>query len=89
MSTIPGPAPEHIPYTTDPPQTRDELMAGGRFVKVVEVHFTGPNGITDSITLPVDQATPAEVDRQIQARLDQLTQIHQLGPQPHPDNLAG
>lgn len=89
MSAVPGPIPEHIPYTVDPPTTRDELVSGGRFVKVVEIHFTGPNGISDSVTMPVDQATPAAVDQAIQARLDQLTQIHQLGPQPHPDNLAG
>ena len=90
MSTVnPDHIPEHIPYTVDPPTTRDELLPGGRFVKVVEVHFTGPNGISDSVTVPVDQADPANVDRLIQSRLDQLTSIHQLGPQPHPDNLAG
>ncbi len=83
-----GVPPEHIPYRVDPPVTRDELVHGGRFQKVVEVHFTGPHGIHDSITLPVDQAHPAEVDRRIQERLDHLIEIHKLGPQPHPENLA-
>ena len=88
MGTTTPNIPEHIPYKVDPPTTREELLPGGRFQKVVEVHFTGPSGIHDSITVPVDQAQPAEIDRQIQQRLDQLTAIHTLGPEPHPDNLA-
>ena len=86
-TTQPEPKP-HIPYRVDPPTTRDELMPGGRFQKVVEVHFQGPSGIHDSIVVPVEEAHPAQVDRLIQQRLDHLTAIHQLGPEPHPENLA-
>ena len=84
-----GEPPEHIPYHVDSVQKQDDLQPGGRFVEVYEVHFTGPSGTPDSVRIPVAQAQPAQVDQVIQARLEQLEALHQLGPQPHPDNLAG
>ena len=81
--------PEHIPYTVDAITEHEDLQPGGRFVKVLEIHYTGPRGTAGSVTIPSDQATPGEVDRQIQAKLDTVVGIHELGPQPHPENLAG
>lgn len=88
MEASQGGAPEHIPYKVDHVAEHEDLMPGGRFRKVTEVHYTGPHGHTGSVAIPTEMAHPGEVDRQIQAKLDHVVGIHELGPQPHPENRA-
>ncbi len=87
----PADAPEpkaHIPYTITSQDKTEQLTPDGRFVKVWRVTFEAPNGTHTFIEVPEAEYTPANVDALIQADLDTIMGVHDLGPHPHPDNAA-
>jgi len=81
------PQPFH-PYTVTGVRPTSHLTNAGTFQDVVEVHFETPEGRYGMVRVPARAATPAHVDNMIQAHLDNLHGIHQLGVQPHPENAA-
>lgn len=84
---VPAPKP-HTPYTITSQDKTETLTPDGRFVEVWRVTFEAPNGTHTFITVPVSEYSPANVDALIQHELDKIMGVHDLGPHPHPDNLA-
>lgn len=87
MST-PEPAPTHIPYEITSKEKTETFTPDGRFETVWRIGFKAPEGAHSFIVIPDSQFQPALVDQAIQAELDKIVGVAQLGPQPHPDNLA-
>lgn len=85
----PAPVPDHIPYTVISQEKTQQLTPQGVFADVWRVTFKGPKGVHSYIEVPVDEYEPAEVDRKIEAELENITGVHSLGPEPHPENTAG
>ena len=81
-------APEHIPYTITGVRESQTFGPSNQLEDVLEVTFSGPNGGSYTVKLPLEQATPAAIDVAIEERLDQIQGIHALGPEPHPENAA-
>lgn len=89
MSTQPaGPPPPHIPYKVLTQTKRRTLLNGVTWADAYEITFQGPNGAVSQIEVPADHYTPSYVDQLIEAELENIVGVQQLGPQPHPDNLA-
>ena len=80
--------PQHIPYKITAQEKTQQLTPDGRFVDVWRVSFEGPNGYHSFIEIPVSEFEPANVDRLIEVELDNIMGVHELGPQPHPENTA-
>lgn len=78
----------HIPYTITSQEKTQSLVAGGRFINVWKVEYEAPNGVHSFVEIPVNEWTPANVDNAIQAELDGIMGVDNLGPEPHPENLA-
>lgn len=78
----------HIPYTGVRPERKRTFGPSGAFEWVYEVHFIGPNNYHGTVTVPESKFNPGEVDRMIEAHLDQVTGVQALGEQPHPENQA-
>jgi len=83
-----APAPEHIPYKITAQEKTQRLGQNGVFEDVWRVSYVGPRGVHSSIEVPVEEYEPAEVDRKIEAELENVTGVHELGPEPHPENTA-
>jgi hypothetical protein len=79
---------DHIPYTVTAKEEREELLPGGTFTKVWNFYVEGPHGEHFKVTMPDRELDPATVDAAIQDKLHLLGEVHSLGPQPHPTNLA-
>jgi hypothetical protein len=62
-------------------QTPKRAMVGGQITDVLDVYYTGPNGISGYITVPTATATPELVDTLIRRELDTRLQIAALGEQ--------
>lgn len=81
--------PEHIPYKiTSQEKTSTLTPGGGGFQEVWRVTFEAPNGVHSFIEVPVTEWSSASVDAKIEEELETIMSIHELGPEPHPDNLA-
>lgn len=78
----------HHPYRVTAQRQTQQLTNAGHFEDVHEVHFVGPSNVAGVVRIPSHQYTPAHVDQQIQAHLDNIEGVHALGPLPHPDNAA-
>lgn len=65
-------------YTTGP-QNQVRALVGGVLTDVYEIHYTGPNGITGWVRLPVATATPENVDTLIRRQLDDQLRFAALG----------
>lgn len=74
--------PLHIPYTISFQEEHDKLMPGGQFQRVWTVTFLGPSGTTASVDVPETDYNPANVDALIQAKLQNIESVHQLGLAP-------
>ena len=81
-------APDHIPYKITSQEKTQQLTPDGRFVDVWRIGYEGPNGYHSFVTIPVSEFEPAHVDSVIEAELDTIMSVHNLGPEPHPENLA-
>jgi hypothetical protein len=79
---------DHIPYTITAKEERETLLPGGSFAKVWNLYVEGPHGEHFKVTLPDRELNAANADLVIQDKLHALNDVHDLGPQPHPDNLA-
>lgn len=77
---------QHHPYTILTQSHGEDLNAAGVFVETWTYTAQGPDGTTVQVKMPATQVTPAAVDAAIQAKLDLVHEVGQLGPQPHPDN---
>lgn len=84
-----GMAPPHIPYNILSQEHGEDLTADGRFEETWTIRYTGPSGTSAFVKIPARIYSAAEVDRQIEAQLEEVEAVHRLGDQPHPDNLAG
>jgi hypothetical protein len=82
------PTKAHIPYTITSQDKTETLTPDGRFVKVWRVTYEAPNGTHTFIEVPESEFTPANVDALIEAELDTIMGVHELGATPHPDNAA-
>lgn len=80
--------PQHIPYEVLSQHHGEELTAAGHFEPMWTVTFKGHTGTIASIKVPDREYTGANVDRLIQEKLDRVMDVHGLGPEPHPENLA-
>lgn len=81
-------APPHIPYQILSQEHGEDLTPDGRFEETWTIRYTGPSGTSAFVKIPARIYSAAEVDRQIQAQLEEVEAVHRLGAQPHPDNLA-
>ena len=88
MAQPAGEAKPHIPYTITSQVKAQELTPDGRFVNVWRVTYEAPNGTHTFINVPEGEFTPANVDALIEAELETIMGVHELGEQPHPDNAA-
>lgn len=88
MSDQMGHVPEHIPYTIVGQSHGEELTAAGVFEPMWTVMYRSEHGTTASIKVPDREYTAPNVDRLIQEKLDHIVAIHELGPEPHPENRA-
>lgn len=86
MST-PEPTQVHIPYEITTIRETQTFGAGNQLEDVLEIGFKGPSGGVYTVRVPLAQADAAHIDTAIQERLGQIMAIHDLGPQPHPQNL--
>ena len=84
----PAPAPDHIPYKITSQEKTQQLTPDGRFVDVWRVSFEAPNGTHTYIEIPVSEYDPATVDSKIEEELETIMGVHELGPEPHPENAA-
>ena len=80
--------PAHIPYKVISQEKTQQLTPDGRFVDVWRVAFQDEAGHHSFIEVPVNEYTPANVDRLIEQELDTIMGVHELGPEPHPENTA-
>jgi hypothetical protein len=80
--------PEHIPYKITSQEQTQQLTPDSRFINVWRVSFEGPNGYHSFIEVPEAEYEPARVDELIEAQLEKIIGVHELGPEPHPDNAA-
>lgn len=79
----------HHPYTVLSTDHGEDLTHDGRFVPTMTVRFRHDDtGHVGSVKVPHEHFNAAHVDREIQRHLDDVSEVHMLGPQPHPDNLA-
>lgn len=89
MESVPAGTPrEHIPYRIVSKEERETLLPGGHFEPVWTFYIEGPHGEHFSVKVPARELDPATLDGMIEDQLAQLAEIHDLGDQPHPDNLA-
>lgn len=85
----PADAPDHHPYKITSQEKTQTFTADGRFVMVWRVGFESLTTHTHAfVEIPDTEFTPARVDQIIQEDLDNIEGVHQLGDEPHPDNLA-
>lgn len=85
----PGETPEHIPYKITSQEKTQTFTPDGRFVTVWKVGFESLVSHNHAfIEVPDTEYTPATVDQMIEAQLDTVEGVHNLGPEPHPDNAA-
>lgn len=79
---------EHIPYHVTSITKENTFTPDGRFVLIRHVGYETDDGKYHSfIDIPDAEADPARVDQVIQEDLDKVMGIHELGPEPHPENL--
>lgn len=88
MST-PASAKPHIPYKVGTPEKTQTFEGAGGLKTVWHVPFEAPNGTHAYVDVPDNLFTAAYVDQLIETELERIMGVHALGPQPHPDNLAG
>jgi hypothetical protein len=82
-------APEHHPYTITSQEKTQEFTPDGRFIMVWKIGYESTTSHVHAfVTIPDSERTPAHVDQVIQEELDKTEGIHELGPEPHPENLA-
>lgn len=82
-------APEHHPYRVLSQTKRRTLINGQTWGDAYEVTFrSAKSGTIATVEIPAEHYTPAYVDQVIEAELDNVEGVHQLGPQPHPDNIG-
>lgn len=80
---------DHIPYEiVGAPRETQTFGPSNQLEDILEITFRGPKGGIYTVSVPVTQADPASIDQAIQAKLDTIEAIHELGPKPHPDNAA-
>lgn len=80
---------EHIPYRITSQEETQQLTPDSRFVKVWRVSFesTSPS-YHGSIEVPESEFNAAKVDQLIEEKLESIMSVHELGAEPHPENLA-
>lgn len=84
-----SPAPAHHPYKITSQEKTQTFTPDGRFVLVWRVGYESLTSHTHSfVEIPDSEYTPQRVDQIIQQELDAIEGTHQLGEQPHPENLA-
>jgi hypothetical protein len=77
------------PYQVTSQERKTVFSSGGQFREVWRVGFEDKeNGYHDYVEIPVAQYTPVNVDNAIQAELDSISGVHELGEEPHPENAA-
>lgn len=82
-------APEHHQYRITSQEKNQTFTPDGRFQMVWKVGFETTDTHTHAfIEVPAYEFTPARVDQLIQEELDNVEGVHELGPEPHPDNAA-
>lgn len=85
----PPEAPQHHPYKITSQIKQQTFTQDGRFVMVWTVGFESLTSHVHSfIEVPDAEYTPARVDELIEGALDNIEGTHELGEEPHPDNLA-
>lgn len=85
----PAEAPKpHIPYQITGQEKTQTLTPGGVFTDVWRVMFVTDNGTHSYIEVPLNEYTPGNVDRIIENELENIVGVHELGPEPHPENAA-
>lgn len=87
-SPTPAPTP-HIPYKILSQEESKQLTADSRLVPVWRVTFEDENHHVGTVEVPDNEYTPAHVDTLIEEKLENMSGVHNLGAQPHPENLAG
>jgi hypothetical protein len=81
--------PDHIPYKITSTEKTSSLAPGGNgFQEVWRVTYEGPNGTHSFVEVPVAEFTPQRVDELIAEEVENISGVHELGPEPHPENLA-
>ena len=55
-----------------------QQLAGGGLTTGVQIGFTTAEGVTQSVFVPYDKYTPDYVRQVIQARVDNITAVHNL-----------
>ena len=78
----------HIPYTITSQNLTEELTPDGRFQDTWQVQFQTPAGVHAYVRVPVSQYSAGAVDAAIQDYVRSIEEVHSLGSEPHPDNLA-
>lgn len=81
-------APPHIPYKVVHQEETKQLTRGNRFIQVWRVEVEDNAGHYISIEVPESEYNPARVDQLIEEKLEAVNGVHELGPEPHPDNAA-
>lgn len=82
-------APAHHPYKITSQEKTQTFTPDGRFVMVWRVGYESLTSHTHSfVEIPDSEYTPAKVDQVVQQELDAIEGTHELGEQPHPENLA-
>lgn len=82
------PAP-HIPYKVTSQEKTTTFTPDGRFVVVWKIYYEWPEGgVHAYVEVPENEYTPGNVDAKIEEALENVKGSHELGAQPHPENLA-
>lgn len=82
-------APEHHPYKITSQEKTQTFTPDGRFVMVWRVGYESLTSHNHAfVEIPDSEYDPAHVDQVIQTELDTIEGVHELGPEPHPENLA-
>lgn len=90
MATVAtGAAPPHHPYKITSQEKSQTFTPDGRFQLVWKVGYESLTTHTHSfVEIPDTEYTPVRVDQIVEQELDAIEGTHQLGEQPHPENLA-
>lgn len=71
-----------IPYQILTQDQSEELMPNATFQDTWRITFQGPSGTVGTVRIPANRYSPAVVDAEIQAALQNIEAAHSLGSVP-------
>ena len=79
---------EHVPYKITSQEKTQKFEPNNTFQEVWRVTYEGPENYHSFVDVPATQYNAATVDQLIEQELESVMEVHNLGEQPHPENLA-